>query len=77
MIWILALTVGALAAVFYAQSQKVSSASLVIVGVVGALAGMLGTWLLGGLGELVGKLAVSMVVAVLAVIGLKAGNIVK
>jgi hypothetical protein len=77
MIWILSLVVGALAAVFYAQSQKVSSASLVIVGVAGAIAGMLGMWLLGQLGSFVGQLAVAAAVAVLAVIGLKAGNIVK
>jgi hypothetical protein len=76
-IWILSLIVGAAAAVFYAQSQKVASSSLVIVGVAGAIAGLLGMLLLGGLGEFVGKLAVSVVVAVLAVIGLKAGNIVK
>jgi uncharacterized membrane protein YeaQ/YmgE (transglycosylase-associated protein family) len=77
MIWILSLVVGALAAVFYAQSQKVSSSSLVIVGVVGALAGMIGQWLLGPLGSFVGQLAIAAVVAALAVIGLKAGNVVK
>jgi hypothetical protein len=77
MIWILALIVGALAAVFYAQSQKVSSGSLVIVGVAGAVTGMLGMWILGQLGSLVGQLAVAAAVAVLSVIGLKAGNIVK
>ncbi len=77
MIWILSLVIGALAAVFYAQSQKVSSASLVIVGVAGAIAGMIGMWLLGQLGSFVGQLAVSAAVAVLAVIGLKAGNILK
>jgi hypothetical protein len=77
MIWILALIVGALAAVFYAQSQKLSSGSLVIVGVAGAVAGMLGMWILGQLGSFVGQLAVAAAVAVLSVIGLKAGNIVK
>jgi hypothetical protein len=77
LIWILSLVVGAAAAVFYAQSQKVSSASLVIVGVAGAIAGMLGMWLLGQLGSLVGQLAVAAAVSVLSVIGLKAGNIVK
>jgi hypothetical protein len=77
MIWILSLVVGALAAVFYAQSQKVSSASLVIVGVAGAIAGMLGMWLLGQLGSFVGQLAVAAAVAVLSVIGLKSANIIK
>ena len=77
MIWILSLVVGALAAVFYAQSQKVSSASLVIVGVAGAIAGMLGMWLLGSLGSFIGQLAIAAVVAALAVVGLKAANIVK
>jgi hypothetical protein len=77
MIWILSLVIGALAAVFYAQSQKVSSASLVIVGVAGAIAGMLGMWLLGQLGSFVGQLAVAAAVSVLSVIGLKAANIVK
>ena len=77
MIWILSLVVGALAAVFYAQSQKVSSGSLVIVGVAGAIAGMLGMWLLGSLGSFIGQLAIAAVVAALAVVGLKAANIVK
>jgi uncharacterized membrane protein YeaQ/YmgE (transglycosylase-associated protein family) len=77
LIWILSLVVGAAAAVFYAQSQKFSSASLVIVGVVGAIAGMLGMWLLGPLGSFVGQLAIAAVVAALAVVGLKAANILK
>lgn len=79
MSWLVALIIGAVAGVVVSQTQKLSGGTqaMVISGVAGAVAGLLGSLILGWLGEIIGQIAVVAAAGGLAVYGLKQANVIK
>jgi hypothetical protein len=79
MIWWLAMLIGGAAGFIFSQTQKLTGGtqSMAIAVVAGAVAGWLGSLLLGWLGEIVGQIAVAAAVGGLAVYALKQGNVLK
>jgi uncharacterized membrane protein YeaQ/YmgE (transglycosylase-associated protein family) len=79
MSWLIALIIGAVAGVVVSQTQKLSGGTqaMVISGVAGAVAGLLGNALLGWLGQFIGQVALVAALGGLAVYGLKQANVIK
>jgi uncharacterized membrane protein YeaQ/YmgE (transglycosylase-associated protein family) len=77
MSWLIALIIGAVAGVVVSQTQKLSGGTqaMVISGVAGAVAGLLGNALLGWLGQFIGQVALVAALGGLAVYGLKQANV--
>ena len=74
----LAIIIGAVVGVVFGQMQKVNGVQgLAIAGVAGAIAGLLGFWVLGWLGVFVGQVAVVGVAGALAVYGLQQAKVIK
>ena len=74
----LAIIIGAVVGVVFGQTQKVSGTQgLAISGVVGAIAGLLGSLILGWLGQFIGEGALVGAASALAVYGLQQAKVIK